>query len=465
MNALADCLRNHRLAALFIDILGWDRASGTQALGADGCSLCFQAIAQKRGVQVLWCSADRVVLLNRSLLRKAQYLIARAVHEHILIFSSEEPRKQVWTWCVRLPAGRTLRHREHPFFSATPPTPFLHRLEQLRFSLDEEESISLVDALDRVRRVLDTTPELDLFARRPRYAARSDELARAMRQGDIGAFHRFVLLHRGLARQLSKRLQRWFGMPAEDAEQIAFIGLIEAAHRFQPERGFQFSTYATWWIKQACQRYGPDVALLIRVPLHTFWSCFRHTIDVERLRLAGGPCTVRDRLYDLELVNPQLAARWRAYLRARNIDTLSDRSLLREARAIPDPTRPPLEAMLRSELVDQVRAAIGCLHPRDAEVIQLRYGLDGPDCTLKEIGHRMGVTRERIRQIEKRAEEKLRTLLDEEGSLSAIAPDDVELTSSPPTVRAFPGEAQPAPTASGFTVSQANRIFIQNRSG
>jgi hypothetical protein len=106
-------------------------------VSADGHSLCFQVIAHKRGVQVLWSSADRVVLLNRGLLRKLQNLVARAVHEHILIFSSEEPRKQVWAWCVRLPDGRKLRHREHPFFSATPPTPFLHRIEQLRFSLDE----------------------------------------------------------------------------------------------------------------------------------------------------------------------------------------------------------------------------------------------------------------------------------------------------------------------------------------
>jgi RNA polymerase sigma factor (sigma-70 family) len=172
-------------------------------------------------------------------------------------------------------------------------------------------------------------------------------LAKAMRQGDIGAFHRFVLLHRGLARQLSKRLQRWFGMPPEDAEQIAFIGLIEAAHRFRPERGFQFSTYATWWIKQACQRRGPDAALLIRMPLYAFWSCFRHAINMERLRLANGPSAVCDCLHELELVNPKLAARWRAYLRARNVGTLSDRDLLREARAIPGPTPPAPDNLLR----------------------------------------------------------------------------------------------------------------------
>jgi RNA polymerase primary sigma factor len=254
-------------------------------------------------------------------------------------------------------------------------------------------------------------------------------------------------------------------MPEEDAEQIAFIGLIQAAHRFRPERGFQFSTYATWWVKQACQRHGPDAALLIRVPVHVFWSCFRHAIDVDRLRQADGPSAVCDHLYELELVNPRLAAQWRAYLRARNVGTLSDRDLLREARAIPGPTRPPLESLLRRELVDQVRAALGGLHPRDAEVIRLRYGLDNREHTLEEVGHQMGLTRERIRQIEERAEDKLRTLLHVEGCLSATASGDGEPAGSMPSERASWGNARPAPAAPVLAVSQDTRNFIQNRSG
>jgi RNA polymerase primary sigma factor len=460
MDAVAGYLRDHRLAPLFVDALGWDRASGTQTLTTEGCSLCFQAIAQKRALQVLWCSADRVVLVNRGLLRKFQSLVARTFHEHILIFSSEVPRKQVWAWCIRLPDGRKLRHREHPFFSATPPSPFLHRLEQLRFSLDEEECISLVDALDRVRRVLDTSPELHLFARRPRYAARSDELARAMREGDVEAFHRFVLLHRPLARRQSKCLRRWFGMPEEDAEQIGFIGLIEAARRFRPERGFQFSTYATWWIKQACQRYGPDAALLIRVPPHAFWSCFRHGIAIERLRLDDGPSAVRDRVCELELANPLLAAQWRGYLRARNVGTLSDRALLREARAIPAPTGPPVDNLIRSEVGVEVRIALGRLHPRDAEVIRLRYGLDDREHTLEEIGHQMGLTRERIRQIERKAEAKLRTLLGEEGRQSVTTPRDVGSARSAPLLCRLSEHARLAPG-----VCQDIRTFIRNGSG
>jgi RNA polymerase sigma factor (sigma-70 family) len=465
MHSVADYLGEHRLTELFVEALGWDRASGSLPLTADGHSLCFQAIAHKRGLQVLRCSADRVLLVNRGLLRKLQNQVARVFHEHILIFSSEEPRKQVWAWCVRLPDGHKLRHREHPFFSAAPPSPFLNRLEHLRFRLEEEDSVSLVDALDRVRRVLDTTPELELFARRPWYVARSDELARAMQQGDAGAFHRFVLLHRGLARQISKRLRRWFGMPEEDAEQIAFLGLIKAAHRFRPERGFQFSTYATWWIKQACQRHGPDAALLIRLPTSVFWSCYRHAIDLDTLRLAAGPTAFRDRLHELELVSPLLTAQWRAYLRARNIDTLTDRDLLRKARAIQDTALPPLEELLRRETAARVWAALGRLHPRDAQVIRLRYGLDDREHTLEEVGHLMSLTRERVRQIEKRAEDKLRILLHEEGWPTAPVSDDTEPIVLASSAGASLKDAQQESAVSVLAISQDTRTFIQNGSG
>jgi RNA polymerase sigma factor (sigma-70 family) len=464
MDALADYLRDHRLTALFLDGLGWDRASGTLALTADGRALCFHAIAQKRGVQVLWCSTDRVVLANRGLLCKFQKLVARTVHEHVLIFSSEEPRKQVWGWAVRLPDGRKLRHREHPFFSATPPGPFLDRLERLRFSLEEEDNVSLLDTLDRVRRVLDTTPELELFAKRPRYAERSDALARAMQQGDVEAFHRFIELHCPLAQKLSKRLHRWFGMPSEDAEQIAVLGLLAAARRFRPERGFQFSTYATWWINQACQRHGPTVALLIHVPVNVFWTCFRHAIDVERLRMAGGPSSVREQLAELEILNPWLAERWRAYLRARDVGTLSDRYLLREARTIPDPARPPLENLLRGDTADRVRTALGRLHPRDAEVIRLRYGLDGEELTLEQIGQQMNLTRERIRQIELRAEAKLRTLLHEEFPESTAVAGDGEPANIQPH-GGHPLQGLLAPVSTQVAASQDTRTLTRNCSG
>lgn len=114
VDSLAAYLREHQFPALFIDGLGWDHAQGSTTLQVRDHSLDFRVIAQKRGVQVVVCQAGRAVLWNRGLLRRFQALVGRAWHEHVPIFFSEEPRKQVWQWAVRRPDGRRLRHREHP---------------------------------------------------------------------------------------------------------------------------------------------------------------------------------------------------------------------------------------------------------------------------------------------------------------------------------------------------------------
>jgi hypothetical protein len=182
MDGLSKLLADHRFTELFCDELGWDRSSGTMTVNVDDHRLNFVAIAQKRGFQVLHCTGNRRLLLNHGLLRRAQAQIARTIHEHILIYSCSNPPKQVWQWAARTPDGRRLRHREHPFFSSSPPDSLQKRLTGLGFSLDEESDVTFVDALHRVRAALDVSPELNLFAKRPWYAERSDELAVAMKQ-------------------------------------------------------------------------------------------------------------------------------------------------------------------------------------------------------------------------------------------------------------------------------------------
>ena len=260
MQDIADALRNQHLAHLFLESLGWDRAPNSVVIEVEGRTWEFKTIVQKCGLQVLWCRTDRPVLMNRALLRSIQQKVIKLVYEHILILSCEEPRKQVWLWTVRHADGRRVRHREHPFFSVDPPNALLNRLAGLRFDFADEADVNLVDAIDRVRFALDTTAELNLFANHPALAARSDVLALRMKDGDIVAYHAFIVFHWKLARKRSKCLRRWFGMLPEDAEQIAVLGLIRAAQKFDPERGYQFSTYAQWWIKNKCQIEGPYFA-------------------------------------------------------------------------------------------------------------------------------------------------------------------------------------------------------------
>lgn len=408
MNALTIYLNDHCLTRMFIEELGWDRSSGSVTLAIDGREWVGQRIAQKRGLQVCWIRTDRLVLMNRKLLRELQRILMRTAHEHILVFSCEEPRKQVWLWSVHLPGGRKLRHREHPFFSAQPPLTFLDRLAKLGFTLEEEETIGLTDAIDRVRCVLDTSAELNLFASKPKLAARSDRLAIAMGNGDVAARHEFILMHRGLARKLSKVLRRWFNMPPEDAEQIGILGLMEAAQRFRPELGYQFSTYASWWVRQSCQRLGPDAALLIRTPHHAFWGCFKHAIKLSNTLMAKGPTAAARYQSECEAADPKLAEQWAGYLRARNVLSLAEKATFRTAAALPDRVSPPGEATELVETMAVVRKSIADLHPRCADIIRRRFGFECEPQTLQEIAVVYGLSKERIRQIEERGLEKLR---------------------------------------------------------
>jgi RNA polymerase sigma factor (sigma-70 family) len=334
-----------------------------------------------------------------------------------LIYSCDKPPKQVWQWAVRTLDGRRLQHREHPFFSGSPPAPLLDRLWALRFSLDEEAQVTLVDALRRVRTALDAPAELNLFARRPWYAERSDELAVAMAKGDPGAFNAFILLHRPLARHISKWLQRVFHTGADDAEQIGVIGLIEAARRFDPERGIQFSTYATHWVRQACHRYGPDAALLIRLPAHFVQSFFPHRRRILKLASEYGPGWANDELARMCAEDRWFYHRWLTVERALNVRSLSDRGEPEyfQARALQAPAEDePLQVHFRRERLERIRDAMACLKERERRLLRLRHGMDGQPQSLEEIAQAAGITRERVRQIIMVAEKKLRAFIERE---------------------------------------------------
>lgn len=450
MDSLVAPLREHQFPALFIDGLGWDHAHGSATFQVRDRTLDFRVIAQKRGVHGVMCAADRTVLWDRTLLRRFQALVGRLWHEHVLIFFSEEPRKQVWQWAVRQPDGRKLRHREHPFFSDSPPAGFLGRLERLRFSLAEEESVTLLDAVDRVRTALDVSADLDLFARWPSYAVRSNELARAMQSGNPASFRTFVEFHLPLARWVAARWYRGLSLDLEDAEQIATIGLIQAAQRFQPDRGILFSTYAYYWIRQALQRYGPDQAMFIRVPVHVYHECRALQKKFDRLRSSVGDVGIAREQLGLELENPKLARYWFCFQRASSVDTLSERKLpaFREARGIVDSVDDPADVATRQASSASIREAISRLHPRQARIVRLRFGFDGPPMTLAEVAEREGVSRERVRQIQEKALERLHRWLDPSRSDLGMDSDD-----------------EPTEATAGFQVAGVYPELIRTPSG
>jgi RNA polymerase primary sigma factor len=410
MGGVEAALAEHAFEHLFIECLGWDRLRSTLTLGHDGAILNLTSVAQKRGFTVFHCPAHRTVLANRKLLRDVQRQLRRTHHEHILIYSCETPRKQVWQWATMMADGLRILHREHPFFSNEPPKRLVERIEGLTVSLQEEEQTTLPDVLNRVRAALFPDSELNLFAKYPSYAAESDRLAMAMKREEPGAMQLFVKFHMRLARKASRMLIRWFDMDPEDAEQTAMIGLIEAAKRFDPDRGYQFSTYASYRIRQACQRYGLKWGLPLHVPDHYFWTCYKLEFLETELIAAHGKHEARHR-FEIELQEAGISAQqWRHYQLARHFYRFSeiDRHKLAKLDRLD---------FSQSDVRDQdaardtVESGLASLRPQHADILKLRYGIGRPKCTLQEIADMLHLTRERVRQIQVTAKKKLTHIL------------------------------------------------------
>ena len=283
-------------------------------------------------------------------------------------------------------------------------------LEDLEEDVDVDKiDISVPDGVsieDPVRMYLKEIGKVPLLS-----AEEEIELAKRMEEGDEQAKQKLAEANLRLVVSIAKRYVGR-GMLFLDLIQEGNLGLIKAVEKFDYRKGYKFSTYATWWIRQAITRAIADQARTIRIPVHMV-ETINKLIRVSRqlLQELGREPSPEEIAEAMDI----------PVERVREIQKISQEPVSLETPIgeeedshlgdfIPDEDAPaPAEAASRTLLKEQLSEILGTLTPREEKVLRLRFGLeDGRPRTLEEVGKEFDVTRERIRQIEAKALRKLR---------------------------------------------------------
>jgi len=276
--------------------------------------------------------------------------------------------------------------------------------------VDEEPEAVFETSTDSLQLFLKDIGRVDLLT-----AAQEVELAKRIERGEHRAKQEMIEANLRLVVSIAKRYRNQ-GLPFLDLIQEGTIGLVRAAEKFDYRKGFKFSTYATWWIRQAVARALADKARTIRMPVHVVEKLNKIVRSERKLRAElGREPTAAEIAADLDLTAEEVEQIRRSSQTPVSLEKPVGNEeesefghfITDESAPLPDEAA---ETALRRETLEKL---LHKLSVREREVLILRYGLDGKHPrTLDEVGRTFNVTRERIRQIENQTLKKLRALAD-----------------------------------------------------
>ena len=283
------------------------------------------------------------------------------------------------------------------------PEDFNEEVAQIETVLASTEGINIDDPVRMYLKEIGKVPLLN--------ASEEIEIAQRMANGELEAKHQLAEANLRLVVSIAKRYVGR-GMLFLDLIQEGNLGLIKAVEKFDYRKGYKFSTYATWWIRQAITRAIADQARTIRIPVHMV-ETINKLIRVNRqlVQELGRDPRPDEIAHEMGISEDKVREILKIAQEPVSLETpIGEEDDSHLGDFIPDDDAPaPADAVAVALLKEQLTEVLNTLTPREAKVLRLRYGLDdGKARTLEEVGKEFNVTRERIRQIEAKALRKLR---------------------------------------------------------